>query len=87
MLIEIQRNYNFYIKSNIIRISNNLGDLVSLLAKTTRKKNIRVQEIRSTSSFYVKERKQKYQKTVSDQIRKRKREKNKYLKLFLKSLL
>jgi Holliday junction resolvase RusA-like endonuclease len=67
---------------------NNLGDLVSLLAKTTtRKKNIRVQRIRSTSSFYVKERKQKYQKKVSDQIRKRKREKNKYLKLFLKSLL
>jgi hypothetical protein len=55
---------------------NNLGDLVSLLAKTTtRKKNIRVQRIRSTSSFYVKERKQKYQKKVSDQIRKRKREK------------
>jgi len=55
---------------------NNLGDLVSLLAKTTtRKKNIRVQRIRSTSSFYVKERKQKYQKKVSDKIRKRKREK------------
>jgi len=68
-------------------MSNNLGDLASLLAKTTRKKNIRVQGIRSTSSFYVKERKQKYKKTVSDQIRKRKREKNKYLKLFLKSLL
>jgi hypothetical protein len=64
---------------------NNLGYLVSLLAKTTtRKKNIRVQRIRSTSSFYVKERKQKYQKKVSDQIRK---EKKKYLKLFLKSLL